>query len=40
LSASHSVLEALRRNGKMVIAKDPFKSSYVARPEYGAALDG
>jgi hypothetical protein len=35
---AHSVLEASRRdNGDR---EGPFKSSYAARPEYGAALDG
>jgi uncharacterized protein len=38
---AHGVFEALRRDGKKVIAKCPFMSSYSARhPEYGALLDG
>lgn len=38
---AHGVFEALRRDGKRVIAKCPFMSSYAARhPEYGALLDG
>ncbi|WP_246174985.1 GNAT family N-acetyltransferase [Bradyrhizobium paxllaeri] len=38
---AHGVFEALRSDGKRVIAKCPFMSSYVARhPEYGALLDG
>jgi predicted GNAT family acetyltransferase len=36
---AHGVFEALRRDGKRVIAKCPFMSSYAARhPEYG--VDG
>ncbi|QOZ30161.1 GNAT family N-acetyltransferase [Bradyrhizobium sp. CCBAU 51753] len=38
---AHGVFEALRRDGKRVIAKCPFMSSYAARHlEYGALLDG
>ena len=38
---AHGVFEALRRDGKRVIAKCPFMSTYAARhPEYGALLDG
>jgi len=38
---AHGVFEALRRDGKRVIAKCPFMSSYAARhPEYGPLLDG
>jgi hypothetical protein len=38
---AHGVFEALRRDGKRVIAKFPFMSSYAALlPEYGALLDG
>jgi len=38
---AHGVFEALRRDGKRVIARCPFMSSYVARhPEYGPLLDG
>jgi predicted GNAT family acetyltransferase len=38
---AHGVFEALRRDGKRVIAKCPFMSSYAARhPEYGVLLDG
>jgi len=38
---ARGVFEALRRDGKRVIAKCPFMSSYAARhPEYGAFLDG
>jgi hypothetical protein len=38
---AHGVFEALRRDGKRVIAKCPFMSSYAAQhPEYGALLDG
>jgi predicted GNAT family acetyltransferase len=38
---AHDVFEASRRDGKRVIAKCPFMSSYAARhPEYGAFLDG
>ena len=38
---AHGVFEALRRDGKRVIAKCPFMSSYAVRhPEYGALLDG
>jgi predicted GNAT family acetyltransferase len=38
---AQGVFEALRRDGKRVIAKCPFMSSYAARhPEYGALLDG
>ena len=38
---AHGVFEALRRDGKGVIAKCPVMSSYAARhPEYGALLDG
>ena len=38
---AHGVFEELRRDGKRVIAKCPFMSSYAARhPEYGALLDG
>lgn len=38
---AHGVFEALRRDGKRVIAKCPFMSSYATRhPEYGALLDG
>jgi uncharacterized protein len=38
---AHGVFEALRCDGKGVIAKCPFMSSYAARhPEYGALLDG
>jgi predicted GNAT family acetyltransferase len=38
---AHGVFEALRRDGKRVIAKCPFMSSYAARhPEYAALLDG
>jgi hypothetical protein len=38
---AHGVFEVLRREGKRVIAKSPFMSSYAARqPEYGALLDG
>ena len=38
---AHGVFEALRRDGKRVIAKCPFMSSYAARrPEYRALLDG
>ena len=38
---AHGVFEALRREGKRVIAKCPFMSSYAARhPEFGALLDG
>jgi hypothetical protein len=38
---AHGDFEALRRDGKRVIAKCPFMSSYAARhPEYGALLDG
>jgi predicted GNAT family acetyltransferase len=38
---AHGVFEALRRDGKRVIAKCSFMSSYAARhPEYGALLDG
>jgi predicted GNAT family acetyltransferase len=38
---AHGVFEALRPDGKRVIAKCPFMSSYAARhPEYGALLDG
>ena len=38
---AHGVFETLRRDGKRVIARCPFMSSYVARhPEYGPLLDG
>jgi predicted GNAT family acetyltransferase len=38
---AHGVFEALRRDGKRVIPKCLFMSSYAARhPEYGALLDG
>jgi GCN5-related N-acetyl-transferase len=38
---ANGVFEALRRDGKRVIAKCPFMSSYAARhPEYGAFHDG
>ena len=38
---AHGVFEALRRDGKRVIARCSFMSSYSARhPEYGALLDG
>jgi uncharacterized protein len=38
---AHGVFEALRRDGKRVIAKCSFMSSYAARhPEYGALIDG
>jgi hypothetical protein len=38
---AHGVFEALRSDGKRVIAKFPFMSCYTARhPEYGALLDG
>jgi predicted GNAT family acetyltransferase len=38
---ARGVFEALRRDGKRVIAKCPFMASYAARhPEYGALLDG
>ena len=38
---AHGVFQALRRDGKRVIAKCPFVSSYASRhPEYGALLDG
>src|SRR3954449_2639055 len=38
---AHGVFEALRCDGKRVIAKCPFMSSYAARhSEYGALLDG
>ena len=41
IALAHGVFEALRRDGKRVIAKCPFMSSYAARhPEYGALLDG
>ncbi|MDX8495763.1 GNAT family N-acetyltransferase [Mesorhizobium sp. VK22B] len=38
---AHGVFEALRRDGKRVITKFPFMSSYATRhPEYSALLDG
>ncbi len=38
---AHGVFEALRRDGKRVIAKCQFMSSYATRhPEYAALLDG
>jgi predicted GNAT family acetyltransferase len=38
---AHGVFEALRRDGKRVIAKCPFMSAYATRhPEYMALLDG
>lgn len=38
---AHGVFEALQRDGKRVIAKCSFMSSYVARhPGYGELLDG
>jgi predicted GNAT family acetyltransferase len=38
---AHGVFEALRRDGKRVIAKCRFMYSYATRhPEYGAFLDG
>ena len=38
---AHGIVEALRRDGKRVIAKCSFMSCYAARhPEYGALLDG
>jgi GCN5-related N-acetyl-transferase len=38
---AHGVFEALRRDGKRVIAKCPFMSSYAPpTPKYGALLDG
>ena len=38
---ARGVFEALRRDGKRVIAKCSFMSSYAVRhPEYGALLDG
>ena len=38
---AHGVFEALRHDGKRVIAKCTFMSYYAARhPEYGALLDG
>ena len=38
---AHGVFEALRHDGKGVMAKCPFMSSYAARhPECGALLDG
>ncbi|WP_454651030.1 GNAT family N-acetyltransferase [Bradyrhizobium liaoningense] len=40
-SLANGVFELLRRDGKRIIAKCPFMSSYAARhPEYGALLDG
>ena len=38
---AHAVFEALKAEGKRVIAKCPFMASYAARhPEYAAMLDG
>jgi uncharacterized protein len=38
---AHGVFEALRRDGRRVVAKCPFMSSYAVRhPEYVALLDG
>ncbi|SIO64408.1 Predicted acetyltransferase, GNAT superfamily [Bradyrhizobium erythrophlei] len=38
---AHGVFEALRCDGKRVIVKCPFMSSYAARhPEYGTLFDG
>nr|WP_312010096.1 N-acetyltransferase [Bradyrhizobium neotropicale] len=38
---AHGVFEALRRDGKRVIAKCLFMSSYAAgHPEYATLLDG
>jgi hypothetical protein len=38
---AHGVFEALRRNGRRVVAKCPFMSSYAVRhPEFAALLDG
>ncbi|MBR1163660.1 N-acetyltransferase [Bradyrhizobium elkanii] len=38
---AHGVFEALRRDGKRVMAKCPFMSSYAAQhPEYGSLVDG
>jgi predicted GNAT family acetyltransferase len=38
---ARGVFEALRRDGKRMIAKCPFMASFAVRhPEYGALLDG
>jgi predicted GNAT family acetyltransferase len=38
---AHAVFEALRAEGKRVIAKCPFMAAYAARnPQYAAMLDG
>jgi hypothetical protein len=38
---AHGVFEALRSDGRRVVAKCPFMSVYAARhPEYAALLDG